>query len=139
MPNLRIRASRNRYLRFLAVGLPAFLLAVPLNALLVETAHMSKPTAYGIVLCFQVSINFELCRRFVFPEGQQASWWKQFIPFMTSILLFRIVDWYLYTLIVIRFPELYIATQLFNVALFSLLKFSVTRFIFLHKSRTSQR
>ena len=39
-------------------GLPSFLIAIPLNWLLVEYFFLQKPVAYMITLFFQVTVNF---------------------------------------------------------------------------------
>lgn len=119
-----------RFLRFMIVGAPAFILAVPLNIFLVEFFGFSKPAAYGSVLVFQVFLNFELCRRFVFPESRPVTRLGQFLKFTASILLFRLLDWAFYSYLTSEAPQWYVWFQILNVALFSVLKFLVSRSIF---------
>jgi putative flippase GtrA len=117
---------------FLAVGLPAFLVAFPLNFLLVDRCGLPKALAYAIVLVVQVNINFPLCRRFVFDPDPDKSLWRQYAEFMGAVAVFRGIDWLFYTFCVeaLRFPLVivgrdcyYLAYQLANVIIFSLAKF----------------
>ena len=62
--------------RFVLFGIPAFLIAIPLNFFLVETLLWPKQAAYALVLLVQVTINFFICIRFVFnrdPNKNMAS------------------------------------------------------------------
>lgn len=117
---------------FLAVGLPAFAVAFPLNFLLVDKAGWPKWLAYAVVLIVQVNINFPLCRKFVFDPDPGKSVWKQYGEFMAAVAVFRGFDWLVYTFCVeaLRFPLVifgkdcyYLAYQLANVVVFSLAKF----------------
>jgi len=116
-----------KLLKFLAVGLPAFLIAIPLNLLLVESLHWPKPAAYALVLVVQVTINFFACILFVFKRDASRSMLSQFLVFMAGILAARVLDWGLYSILVKITPVHYIAFQLFNVIIFSLTKFSFAR------------
>ncbi len=117
-------ATAHKLLKFLAVGLPAFLIAVPLNWFLVETLHWPKPAAYACVLVVQVTINFFACIYFVFKRDTSKSLLSQFIIFMSGILAARVLDWGLYTLLVQTTPIHYLVIQFANVILFSLAKFA---------------
>lgn len=119
--------------KFLAVGLPAFAVAFPLNYLLVQHAGLPKWVAYAIVLLVQVHINFPLCRRYVFEPSQTKSIGQQYLEFMSAIVVFRGIDWLVYTtcaealsfqLIVFGKDIYYLVYQLVNVILFSLAKFA---------------
>lgn len=110
-------------IKFLAAGLPSFLLAVPLNYVLVRKAHLPPAPVYALVLLVQVTINFFLCRWFVFERTSGRSLWAEFGAFVAGILFFRAADWALYTLLVSVFGWNFIAVQLMNVVLFSVLKF----------------
>ena len=123
---------RHKLFLFLAVGLPAFLVAFPLNFLLVDRCGLHKALAYAIVLVVQVNINFPLCRRFVFDPDPGKSVWKQYAEFMGAVAVFRGLDLLFYTFCVekLRFPLVilgrdcyYLAYQLANVIVFSLAKF----------------
>ncbi len=125
-----------KLLLFLAVGLPAFLIAFPLNFLLVDSCGLPKPLAYAIVLIVQVNINFPLCRRFVFEPAPEKSVGRQYAEFMGAVAVFRGLDWLFYTFCVeaFRFPLViagrdcyYLAYQLVNVVIFSLAKFIFCR------------
>lgn len=86
-----------RFVKFLAAGLPAFLVAVPANYLLVTAADLPKGVAYAIVLVLQVSFNFMMCRWFVFKAKNERRIAVQFSRFLASILGFRVLDWALYS------------------------------------------
>jgi len=113
--------------RFFLVGIPAFLVAVPLNFALVRWVGMPEPGAYAIVLVFQVSINFLLCRWFVFETDREAPVLRQFAAFLAGILGFRLLDWALYTALVHYFGLYFLAAQLLNVAIFGAGKFLFSR------------
>lgn len=117
---------------FLAVGLPAFAIAFPLNFVFVEFLDLHKAIAYAIVLFVQVNINFPLCRKFVFTPSQQKPLYKQYLEFMASVAFFRFFDWLFYTFCVeaIEFDIIifgkncyYLIYQLLNVIIFSIAKF----------------
>ena len=117
---------------FLAVGLPAFAIAFPLNYVFVELCGLHKAIAYAIVLFVQVNINFPLCRKFVFTPNQQKPIHKQYLEFMASVIVFRFFDWLFYTFCVeaIKFEIIilgkncyYLFYQLLNVIVFSIAKF----------------
>ena len=109
--------------KFLAAGVPAGLVALPVNYLLVESAHLNKPTAYAIVLIFQVTVNFFICRHFVFEKTSASSVRAQFLQFMGGILAFRSADWALYSLLVGFFGNYFLILQVINAILFAWLKF----------------
>lgn len=110
-------------IKFLAAGLPSFLLAVPLNYLLVKKAALPPAPVYAVVLAVQVTINFFLCRWFVFEKKSDTALLTEFGAFVAGIAFFRAADWALYTLLVSVFGFNFIAIQLLNVILFSVLKF----------------
>lgn len=112
---------------FLAVGIPAFLIAVPLNWFLVEKLLWPKPAAYALVLILQVTINFFACILFVFKRDQTRSLASQFAIFTSGILAVRILDWGLYSLLVKTTSIHYLIIQFSNVILFSLAKFAFAR------------
>ncbi len=129
---MRIPVLLRKLFLFLAVGLPAFLVAFPLNFLLVDRCGLHKALAYAIVLIVQVNINFPLCRRFVFEPAPDKTIWRQYVEFMGAVAVFRGLDWLFYTFCVeaLRFPLVivgrdcyYLAYQLANVIIFSLAKF----------------
>ena len=64
------RKTLVKYFLFLLVGLPAFLIAIPLNYFLVEFIQLYKPAAYLIVLLLQVTMNFFMLRWFVFKSSK---------------------------------------------------------------------
>jgi putative flippase GtrA len=108
--------------KFLLVGLPAFILAVPLNYLLVEEILIGKGISYALVLILQVSINFFMCRWLIFTSSPRP-WYSDFGGFVIGILGIRCLDWGVYWLLVQVFGFYYILIQLINVLVFSLAKF----------------
>jgi len=122
--------AARKYIKFLAVGLPAFALAVPLNYGLVEFAHLDKRLAYALVLCFQVSVNFVMCRIFVFENKVETSLAAQFAKFFGGIISFRVLDWVLYSFLVEVVGIYYLLVQIMNVLIFSVAKFLFARVLF---------
>lgn len=126
-PTALSNSGFQRLLRFLLAGLPAFLIAIPLNWWLVEHVGWAKPLAYALVLVVQVTINFFACIAFVFRRDQGQRLSRQFLLFMGGILLARLLDWGLYRVLVESVPVHYLLVQVFNVALFSIAKFLMAR------------
>lgn len=112
---------------FLAVGIPAFLLAIPLNFLLVDKLLWAKPAAYALVLVVQVTINFFACILFVFERDRSRSLGVQFVAFVSGILVARALDWCVYSLLVHTTSIHYLLIQFGNVAMFSVIKFVLAR------------
>lgn len=112
-----------KLLKFLAAGLPGILIAVPLNAYLIAALGIPAWISYAAVLVIQVTVNFFACRWFVFSGNSSQSLWRQYFLFLNGILLFRILDWGLFTLLVTGCSLPFLPVQLFNVVLFSLFKF----------------
>jgi putative flippase GtrA len=129
------RRTLPRVLQFALAGLPAFALAVPFNYALVKWAGVPIAAAYACVLLMQVPINFFMCRRFVFASDAARGLWRSLFLFTNGILAFRVLDWALYWLLADRFGLPFIGVQLFNVGLFSLLKFEFSRRVFEREKR----
>jgi putative flippase GtrA len=120
--------------KFLIVGLPSFAIALLLNSYLVETLVWNKPLAYALVLILQVSINFFMCKFFVFKKSNHSTITKQFFQFLSGILFFRLADWILYYILVEIFGLYYIAIQVMNIFVFAILKFKYSQNIMEKKS-----
>ena len=116
-----------KVLRFVLYGIPAFLIAIPLNLVLVEKADLPEPLAYAIVLAVQITINFFVCVLFVFERDKSTSLRTQFLVFASGIMLARLLDWGLYAVMVRFTPIHYLAVQIMNVFLFSIAKFLFAR------------
>lgn len=112
---------------FLVAGLPAFALAIPLNWFLVSRLMWGKSSAYALVLLMQVVVNFFMCRWFVFTSRKSTPLWAQFGQFLSGILLFRLADWALYTFLVTFFDFCFLAVQVVNIIIFSVLKFKFSQ------------
>jgi putative flippase GtrA len=116
-----------KLLSFLAAGIPAFIIAIPLNYLLVENLLWPKPAAYSLVLVVQVTINFFACILFVFKRDPSRNLTSQFVIFMSGILAARALDWALYSFLVTVVPVHYLVIQFTNAIIFSLAKFTFAR------------
>jgi len=113
--------------KFLLAGAPSFLIAIPLNVLLVDYAHLVVPLAYAIVLILQVSANYFMCRWFVFKKGKKTSLWIQFWQFLSGILVFRLGDWALYFYLTSILSIHYVVIQVFNAIVFFVFKYLYSR------------
>jgi putative flippase GtrA len=109
--------------KFGIAGLPAFLVAMPLNWFLVEEIRLLKPAAYFITLFFQVTVNFILLRLFVFKGETVKNVLSVYLQFLWGIAFFRLLDWGLYTFLVQNTEIHYLLVQIGNVVIFSLAKF----------------
>lgn len=112
---------------FLAAGVPSFLMAVPLNWVLVMQLGWNKSVAYALVLFVQVSINFFMCRWFVFTERKKNSIWMQFGQFLAGILFFRLADWLLYSLLVSVLGVYFLVAQIANIFIFAIMKYKFSK------------
>lgn len=119
----KVRKLLIQLIKFGIAGLPAFLVAIPLNWFLVEEIHLIKPLAYLFTLFFQVSVNFILLRLFVFKGDTEQNALKTYFRFLWGIAFFRLLDWGLYTILVQNTEIYYLIIQIGNVVIFSLAKF----------------
>jgi putative flippase GtrA len=118
-----------RFLKFLAAGLPAFLLALPANYWLANRLGLVKPSAYAIVLVGQMTVNFFLCRALVFEERGESIL-RQLGHFVAGNFGFRAADWLVYVVLVKVCGLYYLAVQLGNVVVFSVAKFVFAERVF---------
>ncbi len=113
-----------KILKFLLAGCPSFLIAIPLNFFLVTEVNIPKWCSYIIVLIFQVTLNFFLCRKYVFLSNPEKSIFRQFYEFFSAVAIFRLFDWALYVFLVSQFPKVnFVVFQIFNAVFFALIKF----------------
>ena len=112
---------------FLIVGLPGFLVAVALNIIFVEYLALSKWIAYAIVLFIQVTINFFALIAFVFNRDRTKSLGRLYLVFLSGISVARLLDWSVYFVLTGFWGLNYVVVQVFNVVLFSVLKFIFSR------------
>lgn len=116
--------------RFLAGGLPGFLAAIGLNWLLVSVGGWSKPLAYAVVLWIQFTLNFFVCFYWVFDRRTPRPSWTQYWQLLSGAAVTRGGDWVVYAALT-EFTGLpYLAVQLFNVVVFSLLRFKIASSVF---------
>lgn len=123
-----MQARAGTFVKFMAVGLPAFLVAIPLNYALVVYAGLPKPLAYAIVILAQVTLNFALVRRFVFSREGNAR--VQFVQFVSAISAVRVLDWITYTVLVTYAHVSFVLAQVLCVGVFAALKFLLSERIF---------
>ena len=90
---------KNKFLLFLIVGLPSYILGIGLNYYLVEFLKINLYFSYAIILIIQIIINFYLNLKFVFYENNKESK-KKFLKFFIVIINFRIIDWIVYYIFV---------------------------------------
>jgi putative flippase GtrA len=121
--NSQVYQVGKKLLAFLLAGLPSFLLALPINYILVEHCKWPEILAYALVLLFQVTTNFFLCRFIVFKEHNDKPLLSQFWLFFSGILGFRVADWVIYAFLVQTLGFYYLGVQMTNIVLFLLLKF----------------
>jgi putative flippase GtrA len=114
-----------RFIKFLFAGLPGLILGFGLNYLLVSQCKLNISIAYAIVILLQITLNFFMCRIFVFDSKGSAV--KQYTQFTGMILLFRIADWLMYLVLVNVIGIYYLLAQLINVFIFSALKYIVAK------------
>ncbi len=117
------RARLGKLVAFLAAGAPAFGLALGLNYLLVDRFRAPAAPAYAIVLVAQVTLNYFMCRWFVFRAAGRRARWGEYGLFTGGILAFRAVDWLLYVFLVKGLGVYYLVAQGLNVVVFALAKF----------------
>ncbi len=108
---------------FLAAGLPTFIAALALNYGLVEYAGLAKSMAYALTIFMQITANYFICRCFVFrKEGARASL-KEYITFISGILIIRMLDWTVYVILVSAAGLYYLTAQVLNVIIFAVIKY----------------
>ena len=115
------------FIKFLLAGAPSAFLAIPLNVFLVEFGQLNKSISYLIVITFQILINFCFLKKYVFKNKKNELFIISFLKFYIGILIFRILDWFVYIKIISIFPNIYIIIQVLNIAIFSMLKFKYSK------------
>ncbi len=123
----------NRLLRFALAGLPAFVVAVPLNWALVTMAGLAKPGAYAIVLACQVLVNFFICYYLVFDRGDEPLL-RQLWKFSAGILVFRLLDWLVYSAGTRFLGVPFLLMQIVNVVVFVVAKYLFARRVMARQS-----
>lgn len=124
-----------QFLKFGLSGLPAFLVALGLNKLLVDFAGWPKPVAYLPVVWMQMNVGFLMCHYVVFRSSQPRPLLRAYWPYILSMWAIRGVDWLSYTFLVevIRIP--YLVAQIATSAVLLLAKFISAKAIFRSKAR----
>ena len=121
------RFKITNYAMFMIVGLPSFLVALLINYTIVYYLNWFKPIVYAIVIVIQVSINFFMCRLYVFKNEATTSLSTQGIQFISGSLAFRFFDWLLYSILTQILSIHFTIIQIVNVVIFSLLKYKFAK------------
>lgn len=124
-----------KLIKFLLAGLPSFLVAVPVNWLLVDQLNMNKGLSYALVLYMQVTINFFVCRYWVFDAASNKSLLFQYLQFLGGIFFFRLADWGVYYVLVSLCGFFYLGVQAFNIVIFAFLKFHFSKHVIERKTK----
>jgi putative flippase GtrA len=111
-----------KLVRFLLAGVPAFGIAIATNWMLGGVLAWPKPLAYALTLLIQMTVNFFACRWFVFDTDPSKRIWPQYVQFVSGLAVFRLADWIVYTALVEAAGVHYLAAQITNVVLFSVLR-----------------
>lgn len=116
-----------KLIKFLLAGLPSFLVALPVNWILVEQLNLDKALSYACVLFMQVTVNFFVCRFWVFEAASEKSLGVQYLQFLGGIFFFRLADWGVYYVLVSVCGLFYLAVQVGNIIVFAFLKFHFSK------------
>lgn len=128
--------TARKFLTFALAGVPAFLVAIPGNYLLVSRLGWSKPLAYMVVVFAQTIVNFFLCRWFVFEAANQGPIVRQFLHFISGLGAFRLLDWAAYSVMVTYFGVPYLLAQMINLTVLFALKFRFSLTVFERRPAT---
>lgn len=124
------RHTSSEFFKFLLLGLPGYVIAVLLNISLTANSGLSLPSIYAVVLLIQVSTNYIFLSLFLFPSDRietVASLLSNYFSFLLSISLFRSLEWIMYSILVLNFPQSFIFIQTICIAGFSLSKYLVSK------------
>jgi putative flippase GtrA len=86
--------------------------------------------AYAIVIMFQLIVSFIVCRQLVFDRNPTGNVWREFRLFVSGISVLRLCDWVVYNIFVYYLAWNFLAVQVLNICLFSVLKFLYSEWIF---------
>jgi len=120
------------YIKYMSGGIPAFLMAIALNWLLVDKLHIHVLLAYVFVLTFQIMVNFLICHYLVFNKKSKPTL-KLLGEFSFYVLFFQGLTWITYAIMVKWLSIYYILAQLINIGVLSIFKFIWASRIFLKK------
>lgn len=110
------------YFKYMLSGVPAFLIAVLLNWILVEHIKLPVLLAYLLVLAVQVNINYLICHYVVFNKKERPNL-RGIGQFSIFVLVFQGLTWLAYAVMVKWVGIYYLLAQLINIAFFSVFKF----------------
>ncbi|MGD9153440.1 MAG: hypothetical protein PVG30_07290 [Gammaproteobacteria bacterium] len=124
-----------KFFKFMLAGLPGFFAAILLNAFLVEYVKLSIPITYFFVLVIQTVINFLFCGKFAFNQkSKDFIRFGVFFKFSSSVIIFRLLNWFAYYVMVHFLFVYYLLAQFINVIFFSILKYLVLKKVFTLKN-----
>jgi putative flippase GtrA len=116
---------------FTLIGLPTYIIALILNYSLVEILLLNYEISYAITLTLLIISNFLLNFFVVFKSNDKKNIYKKFFYFLILLIFFRFLDWFVYMYLVINFKIWYLFVQIFNTLVFLLIKYRISRSIFL--------
>ena len=126
-----LKTDTIKFTKFLFSGIPSFLLAIPLNYFLVEYVNLQKTIAYTIAIIMQVTVNYFVVKKYTFTDSLKTVETKfKFIKFFSGIILFRILDIWVYSIEVEYIGIYYLISQIINTGLFSVFKYLFSKKIF---------
>jgi putative flippase GtrA len=118
------------FLKFGLAGLPAFVVAVPLNIVLIEWAHWPKPVAYLLVVFIQMTAGFLMNHYLVFRTTEERPLLPAYGKYVLSLGAIRLLDWCSYTALVELIHIRYVIAQIGCSVFFLLVKYISAKAIF---------
>lgn len=123
-----------QFIQFGLAGLPAFLIAIPLNIFLVQYAHWPKPVAYVPVIWLQFTAGFLMNHYLVFKTAGKIPFWRAYFQFAASMGIIRIFDWSAYTAATVWAHVPFVLAQICCSGVFLVIKYLSARPIFRHSA-----
>ena len=122
-PKILIKEFK-RLFRFGLSGILLIFICFPLNYILVEFIHFSKPIAYTVTILVNLVLGFLINQRFVFDSTDPAF----SLPFFLYTIAFfsiRGIDWGVYVIQVNWIGVYYLTAQAINLFVFFMIKYFV--------------
>ncbi len=89
-----------RIYKFLHSSLVAFITNLVVLTTCVELLNFPEPLAYALAVFSATSASFLVCRYFVFKHSEREKFFKQYWKFVSSSMVFRIVEFSVFTICV---------------------------------------
>ena len=117
-----------KYIKFSIFLLPSISLAIFLNVFFVEVLEINKSISYSLVSFIQILINFCLIEKYIFKTKKNNSKVISFLKYLSGIIIIRTLDWVIYINLLKFFFDFYIAIQILNTAILSMIKFKYLKY-----------